>query len=288
MSTQLIDETRSVSRRRSPASGVAGRRVALVAGALMAVASLAGLTVDGLYQDPAEVVALLRGYDVVSLLLAVPTLAVCVLALRDSVRARLVLTGVLAYTLYAYAVLVFGTSFNDLFLVHVAVLSLSVWALVLTVRDLDVDAVGDRLRPGTPARWLSGLFAFLAVGLGGMWAYYDLRFAVTGQPPEESMLVLPASGVHLAHALDLALLVPAYAVTAVLLWRRFAWGYLLAAVLLVSGTLLQVPYLVALPLQVAADVPGAVAFDPVEPVFVALFVVGAVLLLHGRGRSRRG
>ena len=52
--------------------------------------------------------------------------------------------------------------------------------------------------------------------------------------------------VHLGIALDLALLVPAYAAGCVLLWRRAAWGYVIAAVVLVSGVAHQVGYLVAL------------------------------------------
>ena len=52
--------------------------------------------------------------------------------------------------------------------------------------------------------------------------------------------------VQLGLALDLTLLVPAYAVAAALLWRRVATGYVLATVLLIAGTLHQVSYMVAL------------------------------------------
>ena len=92
--------------------------------------------------------------------------------------------------------------------------------------------------------------------------------------------------VHLGVALDLAVLVPAYAVAAVLLWRGAAAGYLLAAALLVSSTLHQVSYMVALGFQAMADVPGAVAFDPVEPLIAALCFVSTVVLLFCAGRAR--
>ena len=92
---------------------------------------------------------------------------------------------------------------------------------------------------------------------------------------------------HLGMALDLSLLVPLYAVAAVLLWRRAAWGYLLATVVLVSGLLHQLSYMVAMPFQAAADVPGAVSFDPGEPVIVLLYRVAATLLFRGAGRTAR-
>ena len=96
--------------------------------------------------------------------------------------------------------------------------------------------------------------------------------------------------VRLGIALDLSLLVPSYALAAVLLWRRRAWGYLLAGVLLTSGVVHQIGYMVALPFQVAAGVPGATAFDPIEPVIASGFLLAAVALMpaHGHNAHRVG
>ena len=85
--------------------------------------------------------------------------------------------------------------------------------------------------------------------------------------------------------LDLAVLVPLYGVAAVLVWRRTGWGFLLAAVAAVAGVLHQVGYVVAMPFQVAADVPGAVNQDPFEPVIVAVYLTLVVLLLRGLTRG---
>ena len=262
------------------------RRVArvlsgVVAG-LMAVASAAGLWWAGLYRDPAPVVALLRGYDLVALLVAVPVLVgALVRACRGSARAELLAACALAYAVYHYAIYVFGTAFNALFLVHVALLGLAAVALVLALRSLDVRGLAARLHPRTPVRWVSGLLAFLAVALGGMWTYYALRFAATDAPPAESKLVLPMSAVHLGYALDLLLLVPGYATASVLLWRRAPWGYVLAIVLLGSGVGSQLDYMTALPFQVAAGVPGATALDPAEPFIATAMLAGAAALLAG-------
>jgi hypothetical protein len=89
--------------------------------------------------------------------------------------------------------------------------------------------------------------------------------------------------VQLGLALDLTLLVPAYAVAAVLLWRRVATGYVLATVLLIAGTLHQASYMVALLFQSTAGVPGAVAFDPFEPVIAALYLTATVVVLLAAG-----
>jgi hypothetical protein len=265
--------------RRMPA--VSARVLAALNGALLAVASAAGLFVPSLYQDPEPVRALLRGYDLTTLVLAVPMLAVALLpALRHSARARLVTVAVLAYVVYTYASYVFGTAFNDLFLLHVAVFSTAIFALALALATIDPPAIADRFHVRTPARTVGAVLVVLGLTLGAMWAILSLRFAVTDVVPEEpSGLILPTSFTHLGWALDLSLLVPGYVLAGLLLWRRAAWGYVLAALLVVSGTLHQVAYLTALVFQTDAGIPGASAFDPGEVPIVVAFVAAAVLLL---------
>jgi hypothetical protein len=80
---------------------------------------------------------------------------------------------------------------------------------------------------------------------------------------------------RLGAVLDLSLLVPAYLLAAVWLWRRRASGYLLATAVLAAGALHQLSY-----------VPGA-AFDPYEPAIFALYALGGALLVGNRGADPR-
>lgn len=247
---------------------------------LLLVASVAGLLVDGLYRDPVALTSMLRGYDLVALVVVVPVLAITIPAARSgSVRAHLLWLAMLATTAYTYAYYVFLPAFNDLFLVHLAVFSSALFALVFALSAIDVTAVGRSFGPRTPARWISGFLALLAIGLGGMWIFQSLQFAFTDAVPTGSVMVESDALVHLGVALDLAVLVPCYALAAMLLWRRAAFGYLLAAIMLISGVVHQIGYMVALPFQVGAGVPGAAAVDPAEPVIALLFVVAAAVLL---------
>jgi hypothetical protein len=189
---------------------------------------------------------MLRGYDLVALVVAVPALALAQRqARRGSERALLVWVGMLSYLAYTYAFYLFGTSFNDLFVLHAAVFGGSIFGLVLSVSALDVPAIGARFAQRTPRRLVAAVMGLLAASLGGMWVYYSVRFTLTGEVPAGSALVEPDSVVHLGIALDLALLVPAYALAAVLLWRDVTAGFVLASVVLVAGTLHQVSYLVS-------------------------------------------
>jgi hypothetical protein len=253
--------------------------------ALVAGASLAGLLVDGVYTGAESTAEMLRAFDLVAVLVVVPGLAVAArCAARGSVLAHLVVASLVAYVVYTYAYYLFGTGFNDLFLLHAAVFSTGLVALGLVLASLDVGALADRFGAKTPARIVAGSLGLLAAALGGMWVYVALDNAVTGDLPAGSVLVETGTVVHLGMALDLALLVPLYGAAAVLLWRRAPWGYAVAGVALLAGVLHQLSYVLAMPFQVAADVPGAVAYDPVEPVIVLLYVAASVLLLRGARR----
>jgi hypothetical protein len=252
----------------------AARLTSVLVVVLMAVASAAGLGIPGLYQDVPEITAELRAYDLVTLALATPLLiGALVMERRGSAGARLVWLGLLMYACYNYAIYVFGSAFNDLFLVHVALLPMAVAAAVLLLLNLDAGSVSSRFRRGTPVRSISVVLMLVGAGLAGMWVFYSLRFAFTGALPDESELLLPIQAVHLAYALDLTFFAPMCVLASILLWRRHPWGFVLATAVLVFGTLYQVNYVVALVFQAMAGIPGARGFDPAEPVVVGVFVV---------------
>ena len=251
---------------------------------LALLASLAGLLADGVYGDVASTAQMLRGYDLVTLVLILPALVLSQLsASRGSDRAQLVWVGMLAYLSYNYAYYVFGVPFSDLFLLHAAVFSSSLFALVLTVSALDAEGIAAGFSPRTPRRIVGAVLGLLAAALGGIWVYASVRFTTTGELPAGSALVESDAVVQLGLALDLTVLVPAYALAAVLLWRRVASGYVLATVLLIAGTLHQVSYMVALLFQSTAGVPGAVAFDPFEPVIAAFYLAATVAMMVAAG-----
>ena len=248
---------------------------------LLAAGAAAGIFVRDLYRDPGPVAEMFRGYDVVALVIIAPALALTLLPpLRGSTRAQLVWLGLLAYSVYHSAMYVFGTTFNGIFLIHVAVFSVSVFAFGLALANLDVRAIAGRFSDRTPVRLVGGILLLLAATLAVFWSAPSLLFALGGDVPSEgSKLIVPTSITHLGWVLDLSLLVPAYAIAGVLLWRRAPWGYALATAVLIAGVLQQVEYGTALVFQADADIHGATGFDPSEPFIITAYLVGSVALL---------
>jgi hypothetical protein len=253
-------------------------RLTLVVAALIAMSATVGLAEPDLYQDEPGLRGMFRGYDLISLVVAVPTMLLALRSTRrGSGRARLVLLGALGFTVYNYALYVFGAAFNDLFLAHVAILVMATVALAVELLHLGPEPSAISRRS---YRLAAGLLTFLGVGLGAMWVFNAVRFAITGETPVESELVVPLAATHLGYALDLAVLVPAYLGAAWLLWRHRPWGAPLGAVLFVAGLGQQLAYMTALVFQARADIPEATAFDPGEPLIVAAYAIGAALLLR--------
>jgi hypothetical protein len=291
MSVNLTRATTRGPSTQKPAGQAPVRRLGAVLVAVAAAAafaaSAAGLLADP-YGDPASTAAMLRGYDAVTVLVALALAALIRPARHGSQPAVLAQLALLAYLVYTYAYYLFGTGFNDVFLLHVAVFSTSLAGMLATAMNLDTDRVTELVPSPGRVRVAAGLLALLAAALGGMWLFVGVDTALTGDVPAGSQLVETVTMVHLGIALDLALLVPWYAAAAALLWQHRVVGYAAAVVAFGSGLLHQVSYLVALPVQVAADVPGATGFDPGEPVIVLVYAAGLGLLLTRRRHRQAG
>jgi hypothetical protein len=248
-------------------------------GTLMIVAAVAGLFADGLYRDGSWAREAFRGADLVTLVLGIPLLiAGLVLSAHGSRRGHVVWIGMLGYAVYNYAYAVFGAEFNDLFLLHIAILSMSLFALACAVPSIAGEWKA-RIRPSHIDRWIGGFLVVVGVAQGGLWIALALRFAFTDQLLND----IPVEGQHLVFALDLALLVPTLVLAGVLLFRRRPTGVLLAGAVTVFGAAYQINLMMAGVFQENAGVEGVKAY-PAESLFLtAAFLVAAIVMLRRSG-----
>jgi hypothetical protein len=172
----------------------------------------------------------MQANDVITLFLALPLLGVSFwLTQKGSLRGRLLLTGTLGFILYTYITMCFGAAYNPFFLIYVALFSLSLFAFVLSMMSFDVGALPARFSQKLPRKWIAGLLFFAAAFLSLAWLG---RIAQTFAPGAVPALENTTS--MFIQAMDLGIVVPVCVLSAVLLLRRSAWGYLLASVGLVK------------------------------------------------------
>jgi hypothetical protein len=203
--------------------------IALLAG----VAAAAGLFLPGLYREPPAFVPVLQAQDLVTLV-AVPILiGALVAAWRGSARATLVWVGLLGYVFYTYTGAAFAYFFNDFFLIYIALFSLSVFALVAAAAGLDVAALRRRFDGAEPRRAVAAFLVLIALMLGALELRENIQFLATDTLPT---IITNSGGVtSFVYVLDLGIIAPLAVLSAVWLWRRAPWGYVLAGFLLIKG-----------------------------------------------------
>jgi len=149
--------------------------------------------------------------------------------------------GAMAFTVYNYVIYTLSIHVGPLFLAWVAVLGLSLYALIGGLATVDPRSVGARFE-SAPRRTV-GWFLIVVAGLfGALWLTSIVPALLSGQVPVAARdLGLPSSPVHV---LDLAFFLPATFAAGVLLLRNRAWGYVLAPALLGFLALTGLPIMV--------------------------------------------
>ena len=241
----------------------------LVAICLVA-SSAAGLLFGqrGLYDpDPATLPSLLT-QDVLTLLVAVPLLLGSMWAARHgSVRGLLLWMGALFYIAYAYSFGVIGERLPPLFLLYVAIISMSLYALLYLLVSTDADAVKPRFDTSAPTALAGGFVALMALGLGSMWGLVVMGDVLSSTAPTHVQLVV--------WPLDLIVAFPALFWGGVYLWRRQPLGYVVGGVVLLKAAaegLTQV-------LQTVATVLMGRPGDPLVPAYGIVGFGGLALLI---------
>ncbi|MBE0669214.1 MAG: hypothetical protein IH588_01380 [Anaerolineales bacterium] len=178
------------------------------------------------YWDTVSSVAQMQANDLVTLALGLPLLAISFWqTLRGSLRGRLLLAGTLGFILYTYITMCFGAAYNKLFLVYVALFSLSLFAFILSMMSFDLKTLPSHFSDNLPRGWIAGLLFFAAAFLSLAWLG---RIAATFAP--DTIPTLENTTSMFIQVMDLGIIVPLCVLAGILLLRRRAWGYLLASV----------------------------------------------------------
>ena len=243
--------------------------LAIGALALAAIGSAAGLVIGGLYRDTEAWIREAQATDLVTLVLAVPVLAASLwLARRPDPRWRLVATGALWYLAYSYAIFAFSVAPNELSLLYIAVLGLSVWALVLGIWHASDAGAMTSLAQRLPRSATVAYLIAVPVLFGLLWLG-EIFAAATSEVPNEALLEtgLPTNPIW---ALDLAFALPVVAYAGLRLLRRDARAMATALPALVFLALIGCAVLGVFVFDIAAG-------TELEP--VPMIIVGTITLI---------
>jgi hypothetical protein len=243
---------------------------------LMTVVSVSGLLHRTLIYPTDELVRTFVSNDVVNLFIGLPVLLGSMwLAWRGKLIGLLCWTGALFFVLYNYVAYAFAMPVHWAFLLHLALVMLSLYTLIGLVACIDGKVVQHRLDGAVPNKFAGGIL----VGLGLFFFFRVIGVAIKSVT---SGITLPET--ELAVNIPDFLITPAWVIGGIQLWRRKKFGYVAGLGLLFQGSMLFIGLIIFLLLQpalTAAPCPvtevvvvsamGLICFIP-----FALFVRGIV------------
>jgi hypothetical protein len=264
---------------RSPSLSPA-RSAYVVSGALAVVATVAAAAtffIPGVLRGPAVMNGSARGTALVVLVVAIPALLLSMrAAAAGSVRALIVWMGAIAYIAYQAVLFIFATPFNQLFLLYLAMFSLSFWSVVSILRQVDLESLRARFSRRLPVRGLA-TYALIMVVLNALaWLRNVVPGVLSSTPP--SWLDGTGMSTNPIYVQDLAFWLPLTAVAAILLWRRRPWGYLVIGSILTYWVIESVGVAVDQWFGHAADPSSTVVSVVMVPAFGVLALVGLIPL----------
>lgn len=217
---------------------------------LMIWASASGAFMENFYaRDVASIGASTSGQDLFNLVIVLPIFLIsAVLMLRHAKWALPVWLGCLAYILYDYLILAFGIYFNNMFLVYVALVGLTVYTLILAIPHIDARSIRDTMAGQASTHVLQGLLVFIAVLFSVLWLAMVIPSLQKGTVPQEladnRLLTQPV------HIVDLAWIMPGMILCVIAMFRRWHTAYVLAPAFAIL-TILMAGALGAMTLNVA-------------------------------------
>jgi hypothetical protein len=245
------------------------------------VVSVRGLEVQlygkGVYHDmSAEVAPQGIAHDVVTLFFGIPLLLISLFIFRrDSLKGKILLTGVLGYFLTTYMFFTLMAMYNQLFLLWVVILSLCFHGFFVMFSGLKDDEVARSISSRFPSRWLGGFLIFCAVSIGLLWLSVVVPPAVGGTIPVQ----VEHYTTLVVQALDLSIGLPAAFIAGILVLKKRSFGYKLASVYIVFLSLLMT----ALSAKIIAMASLGFSVVPaifIIPAFVIISVWLAVVTIH--------
>jgi hypothetical protein len=206
----------------------------------VAVSSLGGLLIPDMYvRETADWQAQSVAQDLFDLIFAVPILLISAwLFTRGSLSAFFMLTGVLIFLIYTFIIYTLGLHFNRFFLLYCFTLALSSYTLIYLLWQTGSAKVKTWFHPLNSVTAPVIYLLFFAILFYALWLSEIIPALVKGIAP----VVLDQTGLFTnpVHVLDLSFLLPGFVITAFLLRKRHALGYVFAPAIMTFSVVMTI------------------------------------------------
>ncbi|MBN2859192.1 MAG: hypothetical protein JXK93_02900 [Sphaerochaetaceae bacterium] len=230
---------------------------------------------QGIYQHMSEEVAIQGiAQDYFTLFAVLPLLVIVSVVLRPKdLSTQLILTGLFAYLFIQYLFYLLMAMYSTLFLLYALLAGTTFFAFLLSLQSIDNSVLSTQTARHYPRRYVGVVLLINTFAIALLWLSVVL-------PPLFDGSIYPKQVEHytslIVQGMDLGLLLPLAAVSALLLLRGHSSGYLYASVYTVFLSL----QMLALCAKIAAMGFAGYSIIPV------IFIIPVFFLLSGIGTLR--
>ena len=229
----------------------------------------------GLYRnDSITMVPQAKAQDIVTLIIGIPLLIISLIWVnRKSIKGKLLLTGTIGYFLYTYTSYSFLVSYNKIFLLYVALMSLSFFSFILNITSTELKNLENHFKSKFPKKYI-GIFS-IAIGAFICFLWLSMIISSIGTVPA----VLEHYTTLVIQAMDLGLIAPASIFSGIMLLKNKSIGYLLAPVIIIKGATLALAVSMMAIFMVFSGVNVSIVELIMFPLIAVLCIINLLIIL---------
>lgn len=200
---------------------------------LIAICSGIGIWYQNLYsKETIDWLSQCIGQDISNLFFVAPILLVSALFVSKGNKiAKIIWIGTMITNIYSYVIYCFGVHFNFLFHVYCLILGLSIFSVIYFFINHIKEDFRNWFKEKVPTKTIGTFLIIIAAIFVFLWLSQSLPAAIANTVPEsiinDGLLTNPV------HALDFSFYLPLMFMSAVILIKKKALGYLLAPMMIV-------------------------------------------------------
>ncbi|OFW32779.1 MAG: hypothetical protein A2074_04630 [Candidatus Aquicultor primus] len=188
------------------------------------IASLTGVFKQEIYRKAvsAEWLPGTISQDLITVFVSVVLLYLAAQTKEENVKKQIFAISFLAYLFYAYGIFVIERFYNPLYLIYIAIFTISFWSLIYGLKSIRASIL-EKSRISKLVRFISiGFLIFIPLLFYFLWTMQLLPLMQTGKKPEFAYSI---------YILDMAFVLPALIITAFLMIKKQGLGLVLAPIL---------------------------------------------------------
>jgi hypothetical protein len=230
----------------------------------------------GIYKhNPDWFVAEGIAWDYVTFFFAIPLMLFGLfIYIKQNIKGKIVLIGILTYFAYTYLLYGTGWAFNELFFLYTTIISLSIIGICLLCYNFDVSKIFSFDKSKIPFKSIAVFSIIIGLFIAKMWITLVLKMIQRGNGNMPESL----SGINsfVVQTFDLGLIVPLALITGFLLFRKIKVGILLSFIIIVKGLVMALAISVMVILK--GVLTGHMPYADLVP-FIILFLAAGYFFL---------